>query len=121
MLASCVSLKMAPKSAAMGLTTEPANLDVVVSDKDGNVVFDGQTPASFTVLRGKGLFKFARYDIRYSTESEKPTILVITSKQGGEWEVDKLLSLGSFEGIKNFQLNKNMLSETPYTLHVNFK
>jgi hypothetical protein len=86
---SCASIVSKSRYPVM-VTSSPDRADIVVTDMDGEVVYQGVTPATMDLKAGSGYFKKAAYEITFYKEGYDPRTLPITYKLDG-WYFGNLL------------------------------
>ena len=74
-----VVIKSVPDSAAIS-----------ISDKSGQKIHSGTTPATVVLRRGSGFFKPAKYDVTFSKDGFQTKTVTITAKLNG-WYVGNII------------------------------
>jgi hypothetical protein len=72
------------------ITSSPDRADIVITDKRGNTVYQGVTPATMNLKSGSGFFSKAAYEITFYKEGHDPRTLPITYTLDG-WYFGNLL------------------------------
>lgn len=76
-LSGCASIVGGGSNQPVLVESQPSGADVEVTNRSGQSVYDGQTPAQFTAERGAGFFKKEIYTISLDGDGYKPVTHVI--------------------------------------------
>ncbi len=117
MFQSCASIFSASKYPVQ-LQSTPDRADVVITDRNGVSVFNGQTPAVVTLKAKSGFMKKAIYNIKFSKKGYSSKTYSISASLDG-WYWANLL-LGGVVGMlivdpasgAMFQIDKNFIDAT---------
>ncbi|MFQ5936052.1 MAG: carboxypeptidase-like regulatory domain-containing protein [Acidiferrobacterales bacterium] len=93
-LAGCASILNQGKQE-VALLSHPDQAEVVVKDENDSVVFEGTTPTTVKLKRGKGYFKPGRYTVEISKKGYQTQTITLTGDVSG-WYVGGNLLFGVF-------------------------
>lgn len=77
--------------------SDPRGADILITNKKGQQVYTGHTPAAFTLKSGAGYFSKEIYTIRISKEGYTPKEFEVTGKLNG-WYIGNIV-FGAFIGF----------------------
>jgi hypothetical protein len=89
LLAGCASI-FNGQTQAISFQSEPTGASITVTNKAGESVHSGTTPATVTLKRGAGYFKSETYTVQYAKQGFKPKEVVVTSTMSG-WYIGNIL------------------------------
>ncbi|GIW41600.1 MAG: hypothetical protein KatS3mg076_2177 [Candidatus Binatia bacterium] len=84
--ASIVSKSMYPVT----FDSNPSGAKIVITDKNGNRIFEGRTPTTLTLSASKGFFSPAQYHVEASMEGYNPARSTLSAGLDG-WYIGNLL------------------------------
>lgn len=96
LLSGCASI-VSRSNYPVYIHTNPAGVDVSITDKKGKEVFKGQSPVNVTLKTGAGYFAKAEYAVKLSSPGFADKIVPINYKING-WYFGNLL-LGGVIGM----------------------
>lgn len=96
MFSNCASI-VSRSSYPISVNSNPSGATVSITDKKGNEVFKGQSPAIATLKSGSGFFSRAQYQVKVSLAGFSEQIIPVTYKLNG-WYWGNLL-LGGVLGM----------------------
>jgi len=79
---SCASIVCGTKKK-FTINSTPEKAKVSITDKVGNYVYQGETPATIKLKRGAGFFEGQRYTLKFEMEGYESQTLTIESKVNG--------------------------------------
>jgi hypothetical protein len=96
LLSGCASI-VSKSTYPLVIRSTPDNARVSITDKKGNEIYLGKTPATVRLQAGAGYFSKAMYQVRFSSPGFDDKIIPITFKLDG-WYFGNLL-IGGFLGM----------------------
>ncbi len=79
---SCASI-VSRSNYPLTVNSTPTNASITITDKWGNLVYKGQTPAVTNLKSGAGFFSRAQYQIKFSAPGYSEKIIPVSSKLNG--------------------------------------
>ena len=89
LLAGCASI-FNGQTQAIAFQSEPTGASITVTNRAGEPVHSGTTPATVTLKRGAGYFKSETYTVQFTKQGFKPKEVVVTSTMSG-WYIGNIL------------------------------
>lgn len=95
-LTGCASI-MSGSTQTLTFKSVPDTANIVITNKLGEKIHTGSTPATVTLKRGNGYFKPASYDVTFSKEGYQQKTVHVTAKMNG-WYIANIV----FGGLVGF-------------------
>ncbi len=89
LLAGCASI-ISKSDYPVTFKTNPSGADIEITDRSGQVIFDGTSPAQLTLNAGAGFFRGGRYTVSASHNGGAPVVREMTAGLDG-WYVANIL------------------------------
>ncbi len=89
LFSNCASI-VSKSSYPISINSNPSGATVTITDKKGNEVFKGQSPATATLKSGAGFFVKAQYQVKISSTGYAEQIIPVNYKMNG-WYWGNLL------------------------------
>lgn len=115
MLAACSTI-INGSTQDVALSTDPSDAVVRVLKKDGEVVYEGRTPATVPLKRGNGYFAGAEYKVEFTKPGYKTATATITSEVGKGWYMFGNILTGLIGWVVIDPASGAMWNLTPETL-----
>jgi hypothetical protein len=82
LLSSCATI-VSHGSSIVGVDTTPQGADVQIINRNGQIVYNGHTPATLSLRHASGFFKKASYRVKLSMEGYQSREVVIGANLNG--------------------------------------
>ena len=100
-LTGCASI-MSGSTQTLTFKSVPDTANIVITNKLGEKIHTGSTPATVTLKRGNGYFKPASYDVTFSKEGYQHKTVHVTAKMNG-WYIANIV-FGGFDFINIYNI-----------------
>ena len=82
LLSGCASI-VTKSTYPVSINSHPSNAKIIITNKHGNEIYSGNTPATVRLEAGSGFFSRAEYSVKFSTPGYEDKIVPITFKLDG--------------------------------------
>lgn len=95
-LSSCASI-VSKSSYNVPIGSSPSDANITITNRKGEKVFDGRTPATVKLKNGAGFFRKAEYIVKFEKEGYNSKSIVLTYDLNG-WYFGNIV-FGGFIGL----------------------